>query len=682
MKCTFLYKHKPLRSEDSIRVFDLLPARLSIFPVKVELMEISLSDIEVEYEALSYVWGEANKGKYIICGGKRLPVTDNCHDALVRLRRKHQPRRLWVDSICIDQSASDASMTERNHQVQRMGQVYNRAIRVIVWLATKGTELEALFEFLSEWERQPDLKTWNWCAHPSASFLKRLKLKLFTGMSTHSVSPSTLGRKKPHVKIHLLTGLNFYFSLDDRDTYFQIHDGIDHFDMNPWFHRVWTVQEVTLARAATIIMNRSELRWEILAAGLLADNGISTGGLAERTSLIDLVKLRRSLGSPVHTGMEPPTTGLVGIAGNANFEDHCSILRCLAYLNCSLPHDKVFGLHAVLTAWGYSLLPPDYGRSVSEVLQELVIAFIQLHRSLLPLVITLPPEPWTGLPSWIPDWSASRQPSALPVSRSDDMTGTFSALRKIRIFINGKDLEPYQAKNRNANTAVWDSSLGSLQVRGKRVGKVLSLIGPGYDVDSFLKVCRRWCQMLDVSAINMFITMSLDAIDGTVRFSYPSPANYFALGKPSTLACGDAFLGWFHTMRYPDAYLAEAALRPSSLPWRVVEPNYLRIAKERRQTHPLFEHVKKPDEVWFKSSVFDYAQYTFITLDSGLYARAHRTCHVGDEAWLLAGSDVPVMLRRQEDDQFRVVAPAYIHGIMLGEMWPEDTSTLETITLV
>ncbi|KAK8012945.1 hypothetical protein PG991_010320 [Apiospora marii] len=75
--------------------------------------------------------------------------------------------------------------------------------------------------------------------------------------------------------------------------------------------------------------------------------------------------------------------------------------------------------------------------------------------------------------------------------------------------------------------------------------------------------------------------------------------------------------------------------------------------------------------------------YAFITLDNGLYARAHHTCHEGDEAWLLAGSDVPVILRRQEaNNEFRVVAPAYVHGIMRGEMWPEDTSTLETITLV
>lgn len=99
-----------------------------------------MSDNKLEYAALSYVWGEAKEGNYIICNGQRLPVTDNSHNALIHLRRELRPRRLWVDAICIDQTASNASIRERNHQVQRMGQVYHCATQVLIWLDKSGSE--------------------------------------------------------------------------------------------------------------------------------------------------------------------------------------------------------------------------------------------------------------------------------------------------------------------------------------------------------------------------------------------------------------------------------------------------------------------------------------------------------------------------------------------------------------
>ncbi|KAI3331741.1 hypothetical protein HD806DRAFT_518688 [Xylariaceae sp. AK1471] len=39
-----------------------------------------------------------------------------------------------------------------------------------------------------------------------------------------------------------------------------------------------------------------------------------------------------------------------------------------------------------------------------------------------------------------------------------------------------------------------------------------------------------------------------------------------------------------------------------------------------------------------------------------------------------AGSDVPFILREVEhgQDGYRVVAPAYVHGVMDGELWPDD----------
>jgi hypothetical protein len=42
---------------------------------------------------------------------------------------------------------------------------------------------------------------------------------------------------------------------------------------------------------------------------------------------------------------------------------------------------------------------------------------------------------------------------------------------------------------------------------------------------------------------------------------------------------------------------------------------------------------------------------------------------VGDEVWILAGADVPLILRpsASSGEEYRLVGEAYVHGIMQGE---------------
>ncbi|PVH74537.1 heterokaryon incompatibility, partial [Cadophora sp. DSE1049] len=99
-------------------------------------IECSLFAISVttppRYEALSYTWGPPSppsEQQYILCDGKKLPVTENCISALYHLRKKYSNRLLWIDAICIDQT----NVEEASQQVQIMGQIYQNAAEVIVW---------------------------------------------------------------------------------------------------------------------------------------------------------------------------------------------------------------------------------------------------------------------------------------------------------------------------------------------------------------------------------------------------------------------------------------------------------------------------------------------------------------------------------------------------------------------
>lgn len=121
------------------------------------------------YEALSYVWGSSEKphkiqcnllgyiGRYHRLGTKftHLPMavdsgfietTDNLHDALLGLRLSNEPRCLWIDSICIDQSNS----RERSEQIQLMYQIYSKARGVIIWHGKTNDTTDLAFDCLDQ----------------------------------------------------------------------------------------------------------------------------------------------------------------------------------------------------------------------------------------------------------------------------------------------------------------------------------------------------------------------------------------------------------------------------------------------------------------------------------------------------------------------------------------------------
>ena len=86
-------------------------------------------DQKPEFAALSYRWGE-----------------DNCHSALVHLRRKFGSFVIWVDAICIDQSKPE----EKAQQLPLMGDIYSLAKPVYIWLGKGNLKTDRAMRFLSE----------------------------------------------------------------------------------------------------------------------------------------------------------------------------------------------------------------------------------------------------------------------------------------------------------------------------------------------------------------------------------------------------------------------------------------------------------------------------------------------------------------------------------------------------
>ena len=132
------YEYSRLHPGDDglvFRVLELAPG-VKGQPLKgalsTRVIPIEPSTRTLQYEALSYCWGQGTKEKFIEVGGKVILITSNLYDALQYLRFERVTRTLWIDQICINQSDTE----ERNQQVQQMGDIYCNATSVTAWLGS------------------------------------------------------------------------------------------------------------------------------------------------------------------------------------------------------------------------------------------------------------------------------------------------------------------------------------------------------------------------------------------------------------------------------------------------------------------------------------------------------------------------------------------------------------------
>ena len=120
----------PRTSQVSIRLLELQPGATED-ELSCTLVHIVLNQ-SINYEALSYTWGNPSRVHPVRCGNAFLKVTENLRDALTTLRLPKKKRLLWIDQLCINQE----DVEERNGQVKIMHLIYKHASRTVVFLAS------------------------------------------------------------------------------------------------------------------------------------------------------------------------------------------------------------------------------------------------------------------------------------------------------------------------------------------------------------------------------------------------------------------------------------------------------------------------------------------------------------------------------------------------------------------
>lgn len=122
------YRYLPVdRDTQEIRLFKITSGTPSKISGILENFGVAVAP---KYIAVSYEWSPEHPTKCIEIEGKLLSIRQNLFDLFELHAAEYTGQYIWADQICINQN----QVSERNHQVQLMELIFQRAEFVITWL--------------------------------------------------------------------------------------------------------------------------------------------------------------------------------------------------------------------------------------------------------------------------------------------------------------------------------------------------------------------------------------------------------------------------------------------------------------------------------------------------------------------------------------------------------------------
>ncbi|KAH7028976.1 heterokaryon incompatibility protein-domain-containing protein [Microdochium trichocladiopsis] len=348
-----------------IRLLTLFPD----FPFRCELMTYPLHATPT-YEALSYVWGGPRKPHVITCNGSDVRITHNLALALTCLQHSKSPRVLWVDALCINQE----STSERSAQVSIMREIYARAEQVIIFPGP-------LVEY----------------AGLLSSALNKVIARYFEEESDGGSADPDASAKFEFSELNALAVLV----------------------AQPWWNRVWVVQELAVAKKAVVWLGNGYADWFLVAQvlGSLSDTSLVPSSLSTFGFLLMAHKHMLNFKSmrALTVWLEESTRIREGGTAETSGCDDNSVVSLLELLTAfrgfeaTDARDKIFALLGLAAILDLGIdIKADYDKTVEECYTDTALAILDRDRSLAifdgaaSFFNTM-----ETLPSWVPSWTHS-----------------------------------------------------------------------------------------------------------------------------------------------------------------------------------------------------------------------------------------------------------------------------------
>ncbi|KAK1836081.1 heterokaryon incompatibility protein 6, OR allele [Podospora conica] len=602
------------------RLLHLLPGT-GLAPLQCLLEESLLDKQPDRYEALSYVWGNLNRRVPVKVDGAMLRIGENLCRALLALRLPEAPRIIWVDAMCINQEDND----ERANQVAIMRDIYRNASQTVVWFgdSTKGTKtafayMQRLFDEAQDWEKYPD---------------KRLPPR--TGPTFKLLSGTTT---------------------------------LGEFTRNEWWVRIWTAQEILLAKRATIVYGEHHIPWDVFLKAKAHGSALGVWDFpilgAPEISTFHMVD--NTLALKERPGFPTPADELLFFLFRARNREATD------------PQDKIFALLGLISGDVRALeIQADYRASAEDVFRHATKRLLENSRNLDVLGLCYPYKTRTvrTLPSWVPDWGSTAF-VAYPMMEDSK-----------------RNPRSTHASKHHSAQVNWEDGNDALIIDGHSQGTIahLSRVRPEINDDEMwdgeeVTVTDDAPFRQTLSELKAALGMLWDNVAMMIGplAIYLEWEEFVMQQNPTNpgQGAGDAML--IYCLTLCTGTLAPGGISETYQMFKTWMEKFAPIRKLRRwkldegkKTYRLLSLIGYIKSTW--SDYGEFVNYTIHTEErrlgttsNGYLALLPKLTEIGDELVILKGGRVPVVLRPRDDGSMQFIGEAYVQGIMDGEAFREQ----------
>lgn len=355
------FEYQSLDSTDghpSIRLIELLPESDSDSDgIQCNLYHFKFNGCP-DYETLSYCWGPTAGKVSISCNGRRFEITTTLASALRLLRKGHESRMLWIDQIAINQGDDE----EKTEQVALMRDIFQRSKRTIAWLGDPSSTSDVAIDYCNRMLSDEVL------SHPALETLveeNALRQVYGSRRKNRGVTEATSAEAVALARLM----------------------------KRPWFTRIWIVQEVGASDEVVVVCGTKQINFDLLSMALcmsfLTSKSVTAGRPEYFKTILFLSSVRNWRDQQV------PMLALSALLSQAR------------KFHSTDPRDKLFALYGLTSTKAKSIgLYADYALTTEQAYTQAVFALLR-HKSNLEL-LELPrgkTKLRQCLPSWVADWS-------------------------------------------------------------------------------------------------------------------------------------------------------------------------------------------------------------------------------------------------------------------------------------
>jgi hypothetical protein len=379
-------------------------------------LRVASLNSELNFEALSYAWGRASHTRPLSLNRYRLEIGANLHSALRRLRLPERDRVLWVDAICINQH----DVPERNKQVHLMRDIYRVCRNVVIWLDGPEIETTALghprtsHEWFTDFSQLDEA-----CAvhRHDEVFLAKFE----RDVETYYQLPFSL-RHSMRIDNHMgaycllvLLALDKHINRNDipyilnRDAFHGFIIALDKIMSCKWWSRQWVIQELVLPSKANVHFDNLVAPWELFSRAARNYDKHRTSCCKDHYTHLNGndIRLLEQFSRKV-LEMDDLRRHWHKLA-QGDHSTHITLRQLLWKFRdrgATDPRDKVYTLVPLVDYWnGQHEIQQDYFAKPQHVFRAAAQKVIAVDNTLDILMGTMEKN-MSGLPSWVPDWTA------------------------------------------------------------------------------------------------------------------------------------------------------------------------------------------------------------------------------------------------------------------------------------